>query len=104
MQIIIYSHKTDLIYEAGNSTTGFKVNLLEIMFKNIYFFWGMNQFSATNKGCPITIYLSDSFLVYNKVIYILENFNKFKLFFSSRTSFPLGSYKLMFNLNGIDLI
>ena len=37
------------------------------MFNNIYFFWGISEFDATNKGCPIKIYLSDTFLVYNKV-------------------------------------
>jgi len=30
MQILLYSHEADLIYEAATSVVGFKVNLIEI--------------------------------------------------------------------------
>lgn len=67
MEIWISSHEIELIYEIGSSTTGFKVGAVEVMIKDVYFFWGIKEFNAQNKGCPIMIYLSETFIVYNKI-------------------------------------
>ena len=63
------SRQSDLIFEAGEMATGFLVEQLQILVKDIYLFWGLRKYTAINRGCPITIYLTDTILVYNKVFF-----------------------------------
>ncbi len=78
MSVYLVSNYANYIYEYADESGLFMTNPIGITTSATKFLWGVPYASGVDKGCPVRVYLSDNYAIWNKIT----------LSFSPDLSFP----------------
>ena len=67
MSVSLVSNYANYIYEVKTLTGLFLTKAIELGTNPTLYFWGVPYDTAATKGCPVRVYLSNNYAIWNKI-------------------------------------